>query len=298
MVEIGAVIVTFNRLEKLKKALQAYSEQTVQTKYIIVVNNASSDGTTEFLLEWKSYDEGFEKVILNLPQNIGGSGGFYEGQKLAITKDADWIMIGDDDAYPEPNYIEGMIEYIKKAGDTCSVVCGKVLENNRYGHRCKLGNLYGEFLTLIDQNEYSKKEIKIDIASYLGIVLNKDKLVRAGLVRQEYFIWHDDTEHTIRLKKEGDIVCLTDYEMIHDTENHSNTLSWKDYYGWRNRTDIMKKHYSEQFVFWVIVMLIKALLCTMKGRSLTEAKMRIRGIIDGILGHMGIHDTYKPGWKA
>ena len=76
MVEIGAVIVTFNRLEKLKKALQAYSEQTVQAKYIIVVNNASSDGTTEFLLEWKSDDEGFEKVILNLPQNIGGSGGF------------------------------------------------------------------------------------------------------------------------------------------------------------------------------------------------------------------------------
>ena len=45
-------------------------------------------------------------------------------------------------------------------------------------------------------------------------------------------------------------------------------------------------------------MLMKALLCIIKVTSKKKKKMRINGIIDGILGHMGIHDTYKPGWKA
>lgn len=298
MVEIGVVVVTFNRLEKLKKALQAYSEQTVQAKYIIVVNNASSDGTTEFLVEWKSYDEGFEKVILNLPQNIGGSGGFYEGQKLAITKDADWIMIGDDDAYPEPNYIEGMLTYIKKNGDKCSVVCGKVLENGTYQHRGRFGNPYGNFLVPIKQSEYKKTEFSLEHVGYLGIVINKEKLIQAGLVISDYFIWFDDVEHCVRLKKKGDIVCLSNYTMIHDTENVPNVLSWKDYYGMRNLTDMMKKHYRYHFFVWVIFMIFKAVLCPLKGKSFKEVRLRFVGIIDGVLGNMGINDTYKPGWKA
>lgn len=298
MAEIGVVIVTFNRLAKLKKTLQAYSDQTTKVRYVIVVNNASSDGTEEFLEKWRNLDENIEKIVLNLPQNIGGSGGFYEGEKLAITKDADWIMIGDDDAYPKPNYVEGMLEYIEKRGKNCSIVCGKVFENNTYRHRCKFGNLYGRFLTFIDQSEYDKKEIKIDGVGYLGIVFNKDKLIKAGLVRPEYFIWYDDIEHSIRLKREGDIVCLSEYEVIHDTENQPNILSWKEYYGWRNLTNIVKKYYRLHFVFWIVIMLFRAVLCVMKGKSIAEAKMRISGIIDGALGNMGLHDIYKPGWKA
>ena len=46
--KIGCVIVTFNRLEKLKKALAAYDKQEVKPKYIVVVDNASTDGTNVF----------------------------------------------------------------------------------------------------------------------------------------------------------------------------------------------------------------------------------------------------------
>lgn len=298
MAEIGVVIVTFNRLAKLKKTLKAYSEQTVKVKYIIVVNNASTDGTLEYLNEWKCMSDLYEKIVLNLPENIGGSGGFCEGQKLAITKEADWIMIGDDDAYPEPSYIEGMLSYIEKNGDRCSVICGKVLEDNEYKHRFILGNPYGKFLVPIKQYEYEKSEVSLEFVSYLGIVINKEKLIKAGLVRADYFIWYDDIEHCVRLKKEGDIVCLSDYTMIHDTENMPNVLSWKEYYGRRNWTDMMKRHYKSHFFVWVIFMIFKAVLCPLKGKSLIEVRLRIVGIIDGILGNMGVNDTYKPGWKA
>lgn len=46
--KIGAVIVTFNRIEKLKKALFSYESQTVVPDILIVVDNHSNDGTHEF----------------------------------------------------------------------------------------------------------------------------------------------------------------------------------------------------------------------------------------------------------
>ena len=55
--EIGVVLVTFNRLEKLKIALEAYERQTVKPKYILVVDNNSTDGTREYLENWKKEEK-------------------------------------------------------------------------------------------------------------------------------------------------------------------------------------------------------------------------------------------------
>lgn len=56
--------------------------------------------------------EGFKKLVIHTAENLGGSGGFYLGEERALHLDADWVMIADDDAYPEPNYLEGMQKYI------------------------------------------------------------------------------------------------------------------------------------------------------------------------------------------
>ena len=59
--EIGVVLVTFNRLEKLKIALEAYERQTVKPKYILVVDNNSTDGTREYLENWKKEEKQYKK---------------------------------------------------------------------------------------------------------------------------------------------------------------------------------------------------------------------------------------------
>ena len=52
MCRIGVVIVTYNRKEKLRKAIQCYEEQEYKPRFIVVVDNNSTDGTKEFLLDW------------------------------------------------------------------------------------------------------------------------------------------------------------------------------------------------------------------------------------------------------
>ena len=50
--KIAAVIVTYNRLDMLKEVLDAFDNQIKQPDYLIVVNNASTDNTSEFLELW------------------------------------------------------------------------------------------------------------------------------------------------------------------------------------------------------------------------------------------------------
>ena len=101
--KIGVVIVTYNRLDKLKLALESYEKQVLKPKYILVVNNNSTDGTYDFLEKWKEDRSEIEKRVVNLAQNTGGSGGFYEGLKHSLELDADWIWVADDDAYTKEN---------------------------------------------------------------------------------------------------------------------------------------------------------------------------------------------------
>lgn len=304
MDSVGVVIATFNRIDKLKIALTAYASQTLLPKYIIVVDNNSSDGTFDYLEEWVKVDEGFKKIVKHLPINSGGSGGFYEGEKIALTENADWIMIADDDAYPEKNYIWGMMDYIEKHDkDQYSIICGKVLQNGKYVHRCFHNKNKFSSRFLVDAGDsprlkvlYEDDDFDFDFASYVGILINKDKLKKAGLVKKEYFIWHDDTEHSIRLKREGRIVCIPAYTITHDIEKVDSGLSWKVYYGYRNLLDIYIKYYQAYAPLFILLCFIKALLCPLKGKSLEEVKLRLIAIKDALNGRTGVNEKYKPGW--
>lgn len=61
---IGVVIVTFNRINKLKKALETFDLQTVLPDYVVVVNNASTDNTLNYLNEWKNKKSTYSKYVI------------------------------------------------------------------------------------------------------------------------------------------------------------------------------------------------------------------------------------------
>ena len=299
--DICAVVVTYNRLDKLKKALASYSAQELLPKYLVVVNNASTDETGVFLEAWQKQPEGFQKIVITSEENLGGSGGFYLGQKKALDLDADWVMLADDDAYPEPDYLIGMQNYIDTHDkEKISVVCGKVMEKGSpvNVHRAYLKSKWDRnFQAFIPLEYYEKEFFEPDFVSYVGIVINKSKLLSAGLVNKDFFIWYDDTEHSYRLSQQGKLICLPSYIMLHDVAEDNLTFSWKYYYGFRNNVVFFKKHFSFQYPFVIIKFLLKTLLCPLHGRSFSEVRLRFAAVKDGIQGNLGKHKLYKPGWK-
>jgi GT2 family glycosyltransferase len=92
--KIAVVLVTYNRLYLLKECLTSLRKQTYKPDKIIIINNDSTDGTTDWL------DEQTDLEVIH-QANLGGAGGFYTGIKLAYEQGFDFIWVMDDDVEPE-----------------------------------------------------------------------------------------------------------------------------------------------------------------------------------------------------
>ena len=104
----AVVIVTYNRQQLLQECVDNVENQTIAPDSIIIVNNASTDGTLDYLEKLKKKSEIVD--IISLPQNLGGAGGFAKGIGRAMKKNVDCVLIIDDDAMISRDYMELILQ--------------------------------------------------------------------------------------------------------------------------------------------------------------------------------------------
>ncbi len=296
---ICVVLVTYNRLDKLKKALEAYDKLTKQPRKMIIVDNGSTDGTRKYLNIWQQNTSFFEKQVITLNRNTGGSGGFYEGIRQGCLTDCKWLWVADDDAYPSSDAFEKVEKYLE--GDYAAI-CTQIQSQDGidtwHRRRIRKGLLFIKE-ERIDEKEYSEV-FELDLFSYVGTLLSVKAVKKAGLPEKEFFINYDDTEHSIRMVKEGKIICVPAAVVYHDSPGvTSDVLSWKKYYAVRNKLYTYKKHFGWKYGFLLrCYYLTKAILMTIKRHSIQEYLIVRKAIKDGNKGILGVDEKYCPGWKT
>ena len=299
---ICVVIVTFNRKQDLEKTLALYEAQTLPPRAVLVVDNHSTDGTAEMLGAWKEQESAIRHLVHTMPENVGGSGGFYAGmeQALALT-DCEWLFVSDDDALPEQNALEHLADFCEREPELASesaALCGMVDAGDHIavGHRCRIRHsLSGRVDFPVSEEEYKKDWFAIDFFSYIGSAIRRSALEKAGLPRKEFFIYCDDYEHALRLGREGRILCLPSVVMHHqDNNDYSRKASWRDYYATRNLLIMYREYFGKWATFR------RTWMRRLTGlRSLNPTKMKVirAGIRDAKRGVTGLHPVYRPGWN-
>lgn len=316
----AAVIVTYNRLSLLKECLACVSRQTIPFSRVIVIENHSTDGTREYLLsredtkilkegqnETKDSDKWIWAVLEE--ENLGGAGGFYQGLALAQEQDYDWVLIIDDDAMIEDDYMEKLLE---KAQGQKGVhgLAGSVMTDGKIdvSHRRRITSrlLFAE--GSVAEEEYAKPSFCCHAATFCGLVLSGKKMREIGLPKREYFLWYDDTEYCLRLMKCGGITVVPDAVLDHRTvlskegmvtKGVLHRIGWRQYYGYRNRYDTARTHlgrWSAWCVLWQyrIFYVMSCLMCLTKDAAKGRENKRILGdvIRDCRQGRLGKHPMY------
>ena len=286
------VIVTYNRLNLLKECINNALNQTISPKNVIVVNNASNDGTYEYLNELSQTED--KVIVYHEEENLGGSGGFYDALRLFSEQDSDWVMIIDDDAILDLNCIETLNHYIEKENlKACST---SVITDNQYMtfHRRDLN----DYQNVLD---YEKDIFYVDVASFCGLFLSKEIMNQIGLPEKDYFIWYDDTEYCYRINKLTKIAVIPQARLNHKTTlpqpSQGFTLGWKDYYGIRNSIHMLRKHKHYSYLWTRIKYgIFLWLRCFKRGKSFAvERKMCFKAMIDGFTSKLGRNPLYLPG---
>lgn len=247
--DYAVVVVTYNRLELLEECLAQVEGQTFPAKKIIVVNNASTDGTEEFLREQKGKNAHYR--IITCEENLGGAGGFEKGIKDAVEECVDCILLIDDDAVLEDNYMEKIMA-ARRGYPGYQAFAGTVVTAGRIDtfHRRNIARP-GLRLKNCPENCYTGlcagQPFACDIASFCGMVVDRELVRKAGLPCSEYFIWFDDTEYSMRINRYTRFLVIPDAKLNHKTaagvtEHPHRRYDWREYYGIRNRILCVKKH--------------------------------------------------------
>lgn len=236
---ITALIVTYNRLGKLKKTLMATSK--LPFDHIVIVNNASTDGTKS----WLNAITDANITILHSEDNNGGAGGFRLGSEyISKNLETEWIVFFDDDAYPAGDFISNFSSITKNEKE---IYCCEV--RTPQGKICKMNLPWKKrTITLTDnlnyirhpENYIAQPNVKDEVLtfSFVGCVISKYVLANSyKYIQQDLFIYYDDVFFSYNLTLHGyKIFYHPDLKFIHDIkENNSwDGQEWKIYYLSRN----------------------------------------------------------------
>src|SRR5918912_3722778 len=124
---VQAVVVTHNRRALLLDCLEAIARQTRPVEGVLVVDNASTDGTLE-ALQSSGLADRVPLDYLRLTRNGGGSEGFHYGVAEALGSGADWLWLMDDDCEPGPTTLADMLA-VERAGDRDAAVLAPIVRS-------------------------------------------------------------------------------------------------------------------------------------------------------------------------
>ena len=190
----AAVVVTYNRKDLLLKNIESLLVQTCKNDMdIIVIDNASTDGTREAIYD---YVANGTIQYYNTGANLGGAGGFSYGIKLATEMCYGTLWILDDDTLPTPDALEVLRKRDQELGDSYGFLSSKVLWKD--GKICAM-NIQKE--TKWKRMDEFETEKPIQYASFVSLFLRSSIVREVGLPYKEFFIWADDWEFTRRISK-------------------------------------------------------------------------------------------------
>lgn len=238
------VIVTYNRKQLLQECVGKAYSQTIPAESIIIINNASTDGTQTYLEELSEESTVYD--IINLPQNIGGAGGFSKGIERAVQKDIESMLLIDDDAMLEKDYMEKLLK-ARGIHPDYKAFAGTVKVNDTIDtfHRRNVSKP-GLFFRNCEKEKYSQPHFECEIASFCGMMIDISLIRQIGLPHAEYFIWHDDAEYSLRIRKYSKFLVVTDAILNHKAKPVAKTgkrrYDWREYYAVRNRILMVKEH--------------------------------------------------------
>lgn len=284
-----ALIVTYNRLDKLKKCWVATSKEPFDN--IVIVDNCSSDNTSEWLRTLQDP----RVTIMHLVENTGGAGGFKEGAKFISNNiSTDWVFIYDDDASPERGLLNNFHEHDLTG---ISAVSCRVVDSNAID--CKMNKPFTRLPKDFRDNinyffkpeKYipaNDKETICKTLSFVGTIIRADVFAAAvDYIHEELFLYYDDVYFSHHLSLSGHTFkYIPDLVFIHDIPPQSKNItpSWKVYYLIRNLF-FAKKYFkcdTPYPVSGIIFRIFKALLnVSYQTQKIEYLKYIFLAVIDG-----------------
>lgn len=221
--DVSVIIVNYNTLELTKNTIESVFEKTEVLNFeIILVDNASTDGSAEFFEN--NYKERI--ILIKNSENLGFGRANNKGIEIAKGK---YIFLLNSDTLLINNAIKILFDFMEQNIE-CGVCGGNLFDrDNRPVHSFKkeLVNIYSDFdfiknfiLKLIYKKRidfnYTNKNIEVGYITGADMFIRKKILEKVGIFDSDFFMYFEETELTTRIKSTGKkIISVPQAKIIH-----------------------------------------------------------------------------------
>jgi len=238
MKKVAAVVVTYNRKALLLENIESLLNQTVSDLLdIVIVDNASTDGTKEALEKYVSN----EKIIYkNTGANLGGAGGFQYGIRYAAENGYEYVWVMDDDCMPTSTALENFLITDEKLNGNYGFLSSKVLWKDK--SICTM-NVQRETM-FKNVKDFQSKVVDVSMASFVSLFVPVRIVKEVGLPIKEFFIWTDDWEYTRRISLKYKCYLVNDSVVVHKSVSNiganisNDTIDRLERYKYLYRNDV------------------------------------------------------------
>ena len=243
--KVAVVIVNWNKKDDVMRLLNSLKYVDYENCDIIVVDNASTDGSVEAIRE--QFPE--VELIIN-PENLGGTGGFNSGMRYALQKaEYQYIWLLDNDAEVEESTLEELINVMERderigiAGSRIidSVNRDITVEAGAYLMRDSIGvqPLYRNIKNL----NIASSVMEVDYVAICSALARTSALEKVGLMDERYFFFWDDMDWGLQFRDKGfKIISVLNSIVYHPAFTEKRGILVDYYYGNRNSLLTYAKH--------------------------------------------------------
>ena len=254
--KLSVVIVNYNVKHFLEQCLNSLEQAAAGIDYeTIVVDNASTDGSTEYItarfpkVKWMACRE---------------NNGFSKGNNIAIAQSkGEYILMLNPDTIVTKEAIEGCIEFMDKNAD--AGVCGVYMlrtngtfapESRRalptpFVAFCKMSGLsklfpksrtFGRYyMQYLDKNEVNQ----IEIISGAYMMLRHKTIKKTGALDEDFFMYGEDIDLSYRILKSGYKNYFLPLRILHYKGESTNKSTYRYVHTFYRAMQLFfKKHYS------------------------------------------------------
>ncbi|MBM4128153.1 MAG: glycosyltransferase family 2 protein [Nitrospira sp.] len=197
---VTVIVVNFNAKDTLPRCLEALRAQSLQAARVIVIDNASTDGSIESVREL--FPE-FEYVCL--PENTG----FAAANNRAIERcDSEFVALLNPDAFPEPAWLEELVMAARQNPDAASFGSCQLMANDTdvldgIEDVCHISGLVwrGGHGRSRNGDDNSAREIFSPCAA--AALYRRQAIQSVGAFDEDFFCYVEDVDLGFRLRLSG-----------------------------------------------------------------------------------------------
>jgi GT2 family glycosyltransferase len=248
--KVSVIVVNWNGDFFLERCLTSLMNQTVKPHEIILVDNASSDGSLEIVRQFL-----FVRLIA-LDQNAG----FARGNNLAIetaSAESKWIALINPDAFPEPDWLAQLIDAARENPDYTMFASRQVMDKN-HGLLDGNGDVYNISGLVwrdghgkcVDEAALEPQETFSPCAA--AGLFRRDMLISVGGFDEDFFCYVEDVDLGFRLRLIGQRCLLVPSAVVHHIGSATTGGQLNDfsiYHGHRNLVWAYVKN-MPSWLFW------------------------------------------------